>query len=48
MKTDENNRNLHKSVTHLRLWREEGAGHSVEVLWVDLDADIVEAYLREV
>ena len=36
------------SVSHLRLWGEEGAGHSVHVLWVDLDAHIVEAHLVEV
>lgn len=34
--------------THLRLRGEEGAGHSVQVLRVDLDADIVEAHLVEV
>lgn len=34
-------------MSHLRLWREEGAGHSVYVLWVDLDADIAEAHLMK-
>lgn len=34
-------------MSHLRLWGEEGAGHSVHVLRVDLDAHIVEAHLVE-
>lgn len=34
-------------VPHLRSWREKGAGHTVHVLGVDLDADIVEAHSME-
>lgn len=33
---------------HLRPWWKEGAGHSVQVLWGHLDADVVEAHLVEV
>ena len=33
--------------SHLRIWGEESTGHSVQVLRVDLDADIVEAHLME-
>lgn len=36
------------SASHLRLRGEEGAGDSVHVLRVDLDADVVEAHLVEV
>lgn len=32
-------------MSHLWLWWEEGAGHSVDVLRADLDADIAEAHL---
>lgn len=35
-------------MSHLRLRGEEGAGHPVHVLRVDLDAHIVEAHLVEV
>ncbi len=35
-------------MSHLRLRGEEGAGHSVHVLGVDLDAHLVEAHLVEV